>query len=178
AAGALRERGVQDVLPHRRPLVGLVGVGLALGLEIDRGAVVGGADAARQERAVVARIVPGEPALVARILPERYREFDRLDRLLAVERDGLAVGLDLLASPRPQIRVPEARRITECVAERLPDRAALGLQLLAGVAQGIPSVRKFAETDLFEPRLPVGDEPAADRPGDPDPFAVGGRYRL
>src|SRR5262249_25036982 len=99
AAGAFGERRMLDVLPHRRPLVGLVGVGLAFGLEIDRGAVVGGAYAARQKRAVIARIVPGEPSLVERLLPKRHREFNRFDGFLAVERDSLAVSLDLLAAP-------------------------------------------------------------------------------
>jgi hypothetical protein len=41
------------------------------------------------------RLVPGKPALVAGVMPEADRELDRLDRLPAVERHGLAVGLDL-----------------------------------------------------------------------------------
>jgi hypothetical protein len=47
----------------------------------------------RQEGAVVLGVVPGKPALVAGVMPEADR--DRLDRLPAVERHGLAVGLNL-----------------------------------------------------------------------------------
>jgi hypothetical protein len=97
--GPGRDFSVKDVVLHRRALVGQVGVGLLLGFDIDRGAVVGGADAARQEGAVIARIVPGEAAFVHCLLPQRDGELDRLDRLLAVERHRLAVGLDLLAAP-------------------------------------------------------------------------------
>ena len=66
------------------------------------------------------------------------------------------------------------------MAERLPDRAALGLQLFAGIAEGIPSVGKLAVAvpDLLEPRFAVGDQAAADRPRDGDPFVADGRHRL
>src|SRR6266436_6368813 len=130
---------MEGILPYRRPLLGLVSVGLALGLEIDRGAVVGAADGAREERAVVARIIPGEPAPVMGVLPQADRELDRLDRLLAVQSHRLAVGLDLLATPGPQVRIPEARGITESMAQCLAEGMAFGFELLTGCAVFVPS---------------------------------------
>src|SRR5207244_11495762 len=58
---ALGQRRVQDVVLERRALVGLVGIGLLEGLDIDRRAVVGGADGAGEKRAVVVGIVPASP---------------------------------------------------------------------------------------------------------------------
>ena len=49
------------------------------------------------------RPTPPLRRLVVRILPEGSHEPDRLQGLLAVERDGLAVGLELLAPERPEI---------------------------------------------------------------------------
>src|SRR5579883_731347 len=153
AARTLGQRRVKDVVLHRRALFGEVGLRLLLGLDIDRGAVVGQADRSRQEGAVVRRIVPGEAAGVAGVVPERHRAPDRFERLLGVQHDGLAVGLDLLAAPRPQPGIPEARRVAERVAERLADRPALGLQLLAGVLQLVPGVGE----DVVEAALLLAD---------------------
>jgi hypothetical protein len=50
--------------------------------DVDRSTIVRGADAARQEGAVVIGVVPGKLALVAGVMPEADRELDRLDRLL------------------------------------------------------------------------------------------------
>src|SRR5437016_2114225 len=97
-SAALRSAGRAWPAKRRLAGLGLVGVWLFLGLDIDRGAVIGGADAAGEKGAVVAGIVPGEGALVAGILPQADGELHRLDRFLAVEHDGLAVGLDLLAA--------------------------------------------------------------------------------
>ena len=47
------------------PFSGEIRVGLTLGLDRDRSTVVRGADAARQEGAIVLGVVPGKPALVA-----------------------------------------------------------------------------------------------------------------
>jgi hypothetical protein len=157
AGRPLGQRRVQDVGLQLRALLGLVLVGLAQRLDVDRGAVERGADGLRQEGAVVVGVVPGEAALVMRVLPERGHELDRLDRLLAVEHDGLAVGLDLLAAPRPQVGIAERRRVAEGVAERLADRPALGLQLLAGLAVLLPGVGKLVVADFLEPRFAVGD---------------------
>jgi len=52
----------------------------------------------REERAVVVGVVPGEPALVVRVLPETGHEFHGLDGLLAVD-DHLAAFVDFLAAP-------------------------------------------------------------------------------
>src|SRR5207302_6380381 len=109
-----------------------------------------------------------------RLRPQGDRELDRLDRLLAVQRDGLAVVADLLAAPRPQIGVPPTRRVAEGVTGGLAKRPAGGLQFLAGVTVFVPGSRELAVlvADLLEPGFAVGDQPAADRPRHADPFAV------
>src|SRR5207248_58077 len=117
-------------------------------------------------------VVPGEAALVAAFLPERDRPFDRFDRFLAVQHDGLAVGLDLLAAPRPQIGVPPPLRVAKGVAGRLAERMALRLQLLAGVAAGVPGLREGLQADLRKPGFAIGNQSAANRPGDPNPLVA------
>ena len=79
---------------------------------------------------------------------------------LELMHDGLAVGLDLLAAPRPHVRIGEARRVAEGVAERLAERTALGLQLLGDLAIGLPGVGELGCADLVEPRLAIGDHAA------------------
>ena len=71
ARRALGQRRVQDVGLELRALLGLVLVGLAQRLDVDRGAVQRRRDGLRQEGAVVVGVVPGEAALVVRVLPER-----------------------------------------------------------------------------------------------------------
>src|SRR5262249_16164774 len=150
-ARTFRNVGVQDVLVHLPAFLGLVGVGLLLGFDVDRGTVVGGRDRAGQEGAVVVGVVPGEAALVAGFLPQGYRVLDRLQGLLAGDRHGLAVGFDFLAAERPQRRIPPARRVAEGVTRGLAERAALGLQLAAGIEQGIPGLGKLVVPDFLEP---------------------------
>src|SRR5260370_39439738 len=100
------------------------------------------------------------PALVMGILPKADRELDRLDRLLAIQRHRLAVGLDLLAAPRPQIGIPEAGGVTESVAERLAKGTALGFELLTGRAVLFPRLRElFAAIADFLARRPALREP-------------------
>src|SRR5207302_7904817 len=140
---ALWQRRVQNVVLERRALVGLVGIGLLESLGIVRSAVVGGADGAGEKRAVVVGIVTGKPALVVRLLPELDHELDRVDRLLAVEHH-LAVRVDLLATPRPQIRIGERRRVAERVPQRLAERTPLGFELLAGLPEFLPGLRELA----------------------------------
>ena len=67
-----------------------------------------------------------------------------LTRLPAIERRGPAVRLDLLAAPRPQVRIGECGRVVIGVAERLADRPALRLEQLARSAILFPTLRKFA----------------------------------
>src|SRR5438067_13387857 len=98
ALRAARQRRVADVVLHRRALLGLVLVGLAQRLDVNRRAVQRGGDRARKERAVVVRVVPGEAALVERVLPERLHELHGLERLLGVERN-LALLVDFLPAP-------------------------------------------------------------------------------
>src|SRR5262249_2110148 len=104
------------------------------------------------------------------------RELDRLDDFLAVERDGLAVGFDLLAAPRPQIRIPEAGRVAKGVAERLAEWPAFGLELFAGFAVLLPSLRELAAAiaDFLEPGFAIGQQPAASSPRHADPFPADG----
>jgi hypothetical protein len=144
---------VEDILPQRRLSLGEVGFRLLLGFEIDRRPVIGRAHSAGKESPVVAGIIPREAARVVAVVPEGDRELDRLDSLLAVERHSLAVCLNLLTAPRPQIRVPENGRVAESVAEGLPEWTALSLQLRASRAVLLPGFRKptIVVTYLREP---------------------------
>src|SRR5215470_15493939 len=101
--------------------------------------------------AVVTGVVPGEPTLVAGVLPKTNRELDRFDGFPAVQDHRLAVGLDLLAAPRPQIRVPPGRRIAERVSSSLADGAALRLEFPTGVEQRVPGFREGIVPNLVEP---------------------------
>src|SRR5947208_6947738 len=155
---ALRhQRGVLDVLEERLALLVLDLVLLALGHDVDRGAVERRAELARVERAVVVGVVPREPALVARVLPERLQELHGLQRALGVDRDLLPARVDLGAPEVPEERIREDGRITEAVAERLADRLALGLELLADLAILVPGLWEFLDADLVEPRPPIRD---------------------
>src|SRR6266496_3684334 len=159
AGRAFRQPGVERVLPQRRTLLGLIRLGLALTLDIDRGAIV-------------ARIVPGEPALVAAFLPEGDGVLDRFDGLLAVEHHRLAVGTELLTAEGPQERIPERGGIAEGMARGLPERMPGRLQFLAGGAIVVPGLRELAVAvaDLGEPRFAVGEQPGDDRPRYAEPF--------
>src|SRR5262245_48462993 len=128
-------------------------IGVAQRLDIDRCAVEGGRDRLREEAAIVVGVVPGKAALVMGFLPACGHELDRLERRLAVDDDRLAVGLDLLAAPRPQKGIGEPWSIAEGVPEGLPDRSTFGLELLADLAVGLPSIGKRRYSDLVEPRL-------------------------
>src|SRR6185436_13882845 len=158
AARTLRIGRVQDVVLERRAFFGSVLLRLAQPLDVDRGRVAGGADRAAEERAVVVAVVPGKPALVVSVLPEGGHELDRLQRLLAVERDRLAVGLELLAAERPEIRIGEGGRVIIGMTERLPDRPVFCLEQLAGCPITLPGVGKLGDADLVEPGFAVADE--------------------
>src|SRR5216117_1423175 len=91
ACGALgQERGVLDVLDHRLALLVPDLFPLTLGHDVNRRAVQRRRNLAGMERTVVAGIVPGQPALVARVLPEGLHELHRLDGALGVDHDLLA----------------------------------------------------------------------------------------
>ena len=143
AACTAGNAGVKDVVLHRRALLSQVRVGLLLRLKIDRGTVIGCADAAGEKGAVVAGVVPGEPALVHRLFPQCDGELHQFNGLLGVEHNGFAVGLDLLAAPGPQVWIPPARRVAEGVASGLAIGLASGLQLLADGAVFVPRLGKF-----------------------------------
>src|SRR5262249_23109192 len=156
----------------RRAFLGEICFRFLFGFEIDRGAVIGRADSPGEECPVVARIVPGQPAGIITVVPKGDGVLDRVHRLLAIERNRLAVRLDLPAAPRPEKRIPKDHRIAESMAEGLAIRAPLGLELLAHGAVLVPSVGKLtvAVAHLVEPRLPVREQPTADAPRDADPF--------
>src|ERR1700757_5026466 len=180
AAGALGQRRVKRILPQWRACLGQVRIGFLLGLEIDRSTIIGAADGARQVSAIVARIVPGEPALVVRILPKADCKLDRLDGFLAVQRHRLAVCLDLLAAPRPEIGIPEAWSIAEGVAKCLTKWSALALELFAGLAVLVPGLWEFAIaiSNFREPGFAISQQPAPRCPGHADPLLADSRDRL
>src|SRR5437879_3563100 len=153
-----------DVALHLRALLGLVLVGLAQRLDVDRRAVQGRRDRAGEKRAVVVGVVPRQAAFVERVLPEALHELDRVQGLPGLE-NRLPLLVDLLAAEGPQIGIAEGRRVAEGVAERLAERAALGFQLLAGVVVLLPGLRNRAVADFIDPRFAVRDLRADARPG-------------
>ena len=64
AGWPLWQRGVEDIVLDRLAVLGLIHVRLFLCFDIDRGAVIGGADRAGKEGTVVARVVPRKAAEV------------------------------------------------------------------------------------------------------------------
>src|SRR5438445_6215622 len=98
------------VLEERLALLVLDLVLLALGHDVDRSLVEGGADLAGMEGSVVVGVVPCQPALVAGVLPEGLQELHGLDRALRVDRDLFAGGVDLGAAEVPKERIGEGDR--------------------------------------------------------------------
>ena len=101
AGGAFGQWRVKAVVLERLAGLGHIGVGFAAREQIDRRPIIGRADRVGKIGAVVARVVPGKRTRIVAFGPHRNREFDQFDGFLGVERHGLAVGLDLLAAPRP-----------------------------------------------------------------------------
>src|SRR5882724_11461586 len=159
------QRRVLDVLDDRFAFFVLDLVLLALGDDVDRGAVQRRGDLAGVERAVVVGVVPREAALVAGVLPEGLHELHGFDAALAVDRHLLAGLVDLGAPEVPQQRIGEGRRVAEAVPEGLPDGLALGLELLADLAILVPRPRELLHADLVEPGAPVCDRVADDGVG-------------
>src|SRR6266850_2743785 len=143
----------------------------ALGRDVDRRAVERGGDLAGQERAVVVGVVPGQPALVAGLLPERLHELDGLHRALAV--DGrLAAAIGLRPAEVPHERVGPGRCVAEGVAKRLAVGMALFLERAGDLAQLVVRLGERLDADLVEPRLPVGDQARHDAVGQRHEAAV------
>jgi hypothetical protein len=103
------------------------------------------------EGPVIVGVVPGEPALVAGVLPEGLHELHRLQRPLGIEDDLLAAGIGLGAAEAPEEGIGEGGWITEAVPQRLPDRLALGLELLAHLTPGVPGLGELRHADLGMP---------------------------
>src|SRR5258705_922353 len=110
--------------------------------------------------------------------PEGGHELDGVDDLFLVDVDSLAVLLNLGAAPRPHVGVAERRRVAECVTERLADRPAHGLELLANLAILLPGVWEGRGADLVEPRFSVGDHGADDSPWQGDKLLAVDRVRF
>src|SRR6266542_2079045 len=144
-----------DVLDQGLALLVLELVLAPLGRDVDARAVEGGRDLAREERPVVARVVPGEAPLVAGVLPEGLHELDRLERFLAVEDDLLAGPVHFSAAEAPRERVGPRRCIAEGVAKRLANGMALLLELHADLAELVEGLGPRGLAHLVEPRLPV-----------------------
>src|SRR5579862_6236491 len=122
----LRQGAVQNVLVQRLPFFVLIFVGSALGDQIDGSTILRRRDRPGKERAVIARVIPGQAAFVATILPESDPEFNGLDCFLAIESDFAAL-VDFPAAVCPKKGIPEARRIAEAVPQRLSYRLAFSL---------------------------------------------------
>src|SRR5262249_17345256 len=108
-------------------------------------------------------------ALIVGLLPKGSHVFDCLDCLLAVDGNGIAVGLDLLATEGPQEWIGEGHRIADRLPERLSNRPPLRLELLSGLTVLVPSLGKLRNSNFIEPRFPIGDESAYDSGGHSNP---------
>ena len=160
--------GLRGPIVWKRPLgpSGVVDVGelrrevreLALGHEVDAGAVQGRTDGLAEEGTVVAAVVPGEATRIAGLLPELANELEGLARLGGVDHD-LARFIDLHPAEAPQGRVGEGRRVAEGVAERLAHREVGVLHLGADREVLLPGVRRL-EAELVEDVLAVDDRVA------------------
>ena len=128
---------------------------------VDRRRIARQRDLRRQEGAIVRGVVPGEAALVEDFLPEDVVELHRLDGVLTVEHDGLAVLGDLHPAPHPHERITPVVRIVDRVAERLPERLALRLHRAPDLAELAPRLR-ILEARLLEPVLTIGHGPRDD----------------
>src|SRR5215468_4518311 len=128
------ERRMPDVRVHGLALVVFDLLLLPLGHDVDAGSVQRGRDLTGVEGAVVVRVVPREPALVAAILPEGLHELHRLDGAGAVQHHLLTRLVRLRAAVGPEHGVGEGGRIAEGVAEGL----AVGLALLLERREELP----------------------------------------
>src|SRR5437867_12118908 len=104
ARGAL---GRQEVIHVLRPWLG---GGLAIKPRADKkdaGAVQRAGDLFRQKRGVVVVVIPAQSARVEALGPQTSGELDGIDGFVGVDRDGLAIRLELLATEGPQQRIEE-----------------------------------------------------------------------
>src|SRR3954470_16593348 len=85
--------------------------------------------------------------------------------------------LELLAAERPQIRIGKGRCVVVGVAERLSDRAPLGLEEFAGLPIGVPRLGEFCETDLVEPGFAVAEQDTERGPRRCEPALLTFRHR-
>src|SRR5215472_3994319 len=169
ARGTGGQPRVLDVPHHRLTAIVLDLVLPALGRDVDRRPVQGGADLSAEKGSIVVRVVPGEAPLVAGLLPEGLHELDGLDGALAVE-SRLAALVCLGAPEVPQQRIRPRGGVAEGMPQRLPVRVALLLELRANLSQLVVALGESGHADLVEPRFPVRDQSRHD--------AVGQRHEL
>src|SRR5439155_3897661 len=124
--------------------------------------VEGRADLACVEGAVVIRVVPGQPALVTRLPPERHHPLHRFDRAPAAQDDLLARTVRLGAAERPEERIAPPGAVAQRAAEALADGTAGLLQRRADLPIILELRRGLGHAHFGEPRLPVGDEAGQD----------------
>src|SRR6185312_17509706 len=110
--------------------------------------IVGAGDLLAQIGLVVARVIPAEAVLERRLLEEGAGEIDGARHLVAVDDDGLAVGLDLMRAEGPHQRINPAMIVAETMAELEAEGMSIGLELGAGLEQLLPGVGEFVEAHL------------------------------
>ena len=105
--------------------------------EVDAGAVDGRRDGARQERAIVAGVIPARAGGIHGVIPEGLEELQGLQRLLATDGDpSRLVALGGAEAPEEGIR--KIHRVAVGVTDRLADGMPRRLPLLALAPQLIP----------------------------------------
>src|SRR2546425_7275366 len=127
---------------------------LPLGDEVDARSVDRRRDRPGKVSAVVAAVVPGQPALVEAVLPDGDGELHGLERLFAVD-DDLPALVDLGPSEAPGHRVGPVVGIAQAVAEGLPHGLPFLLERDPHLAPLVPGVGELVGARLLEPVLAV-----------------------
>ena len=132
-------------------MIEVVGDGLLVGERGIVGAhrVVDPGALAREDEAVVARVVPREHLGFHRVLVELLVPLDDGGRLVGDDAGSLAVGLQHLGAVGPR-HGPVCRVGVRAVADRDPHRVALLLEHLALLEELIPGLRWVLEPGLLE----------------------------
>src|SRR5438105_15108197 len=94
------------------------------------------------------------------------------ERLGAVECDGLAVRLDLLAAVCPQPRIPEGRRVSKRMAQRLTKRVS-GLLHRRGCLDKIIPCLRHCDARFLKPVRAIDEGVAAPAGRNGFPLPIG-----
>src|SRR5262249_52927674 len=107
-----------------------------------------------------------------RIPPEGDHDIHEFDGRRAVQHDRLAIGLNIVRTPRPNIRLAERSNPADAMPKPVPDQQVRGLLLVASITVLMPGLRELAIglADVGYPRLPISDLQANNAPGQGDPF--------